>query len=31
MIFALGVGLPLGFLAAKWHGIWFDHLSSSDR
>jgi peptide/nickel transport system permease protein len=27
MIFALGVGLPLGFLAAKWHGSVFDHLS----
>ncbi len=27
MIFALGVGLPLGFLAAKWHGSAFDHLS----
>src|SRR6187551_1161486 len=27
MIFALGLGLPLGFLAAKWHGSAFDHLS----
>src|SRR5205807_5611933 len=27
MIFAIGIGLPLGFLAAKWHGSWFDHLS----
>jgi len=27
MIFALGVGLPLGFLAAKWYGSVFDHLS----
>jgi peptide/nickel transport system permease protein len=27
MIFALGVGLPLGFLAAKWYGSAFDHLS----
>src|ERR671922_363978 len=27
MIFAIGLGLPLGFLAAKWHGSWFDHLS----
>ena len=27
MIFALAVGLPLGFLAAKWYGSWFDHLS----
>src|SRR5215208_4616364 len=27
MIVALGVGIPLGFFAAKWHGSWFDHLS----
>jgi peptide/nickel transport system permease protein len=27
MIFALGLGLPLGFLAAKWYGSTFDHLS----
>jgi peptide/nickel transport system permease protein len=27
MIFALGVGLPLGFFAAKRHGGVFDHLS----
>ncbi|MBA3717164.1 MAG: ABC transporter permease [Actinobacteria bacterium] len=27
MIFAIGIGLPLGFLAAKWYGSWFDHLS----
>jgi peptide/nickel transport system permease protein len=27
MIFAIGVGLPLGFLAAKWYGSTFDHLS----
>jgi peptide/nickel transport system permease protein len=27
MIFAIGVGVPLGFLAAKWYGTWFDHLS----
>jgi peptide/nickel transport system permease protein len=27
MIFAIGIGIPLGFLAAKWYGSWFDHLS----
>ncbi len=27
MIFAIGLGIPLGFFAAKWHGSWFDHLS----
>jgi len=27
MIVAMGVGIPLGFFAAKWHGSWFDHLS----
>jgi len=27
MIFAIGLGLPLGFLAAKWYGSLFDHLS----
>ncbi|HEX9415182.1 MAG TPA: ABC transporter permease [Gaiellaceae bacterium] len=27
MIFAIGLGIPLGFLAAKWYGSWFDHLS----
>jgi peptide/nickel transport system permease protein len=27
MIFAIGVGMPLGFLAAKWYGSTFDHLS----
>ncbi len=27
MIFAMGVGIPLGFLAAKRHGSLFDHLS----
>jgi peptide/nickel transport system permease protein len=27
MIFALGFGIPLGFLAAKWYGSAFDHLS----
>jgi peptide/nickel transport system permease protein len=27
MIFAIGVGIPLGFFAAKWYGTWFDHLS----
>jgi peptide/nickel transport system permease protein len=27
MILAVFVGIPLGFLAAKWHGSWFDHLS----
>jgi peptide/nickel transport system permease protein len=27
MIFAIGVGMPLGFLAAKWYGSLFDHLS----
>jgi peptide/nickel transport system permease protein len=27
MIFAIGIGLPLGFLAAKWYGSLFDHLS----
>ncbi len=27
MLFAVGIGLPLGFLAAKWHGSAFDHLS----
>jgi peptide/nickel transport system permease protein len=26
-IFAVGLGIPLGFLAAKWHGSLFDHLS----
>jgi peptide/nickel transport system permease protein len=27
LIFAIGVGVPLGFLAAKWYGSLFDHLS----
>jgi len=27
MLFAIGLGIPLGFLAAKWYGSWFDHLS----
>jgi peptide/nickel transport system permease protein len=27
MVFAIGLGLPLGFLAAKRHGRWVDHLS----
>jgi len=27
MIFAIGLGIPLGFLAAKWYGSLFDHLS----
>jgi peptide/nickel transport system permease protein len=27
MIFAIGLGIPLGFLAAKWYRSWFDHLS----
>jgi peptide/nickel transport system permease protein len=27
LIFAIGVGMPLGFLAAKWYGSAFDHLS----
>src|SRR5581483_8479537 len=27
MIFAVGIGIPLGFLAAKYYGSWFDHLS----
>jgi peptide/nickel transport system permease protein len=27
LIFAIGLGVPLGFLAAKWYGSVFDHLS----
>jgi peptide/nickel transport system permease protein len=27
MIFAVGIGIPLGFLSAKWYGSWFDQLS----
>jgi peptide/nickel transport system permease protein len=27
LIFAIGIGVPLGFLAAKWYGSVFDHLS----
>src|SRR3989449_6515927 len=27
MIFAVGVGIPLGFFAAKWHGGVFDNLT----
>src|SRR6266542_4247657 len=27
MIFAVGLGIPLGFLAAKRHGSWIDHFS----
>jgi peptide/nickel transport system permease protein len=27
MIFAVGVGVPLGYLAARRHGTWVDHLS----
>ncbi len=27
MFVAVGLGIPLGFLAAKWYGSWFDHLS----
>jgi peptide/nickel transport system permease protein len=27
LIFAVGIGIPLGFFAAKWHGSLFDHLS----
>jgi peptide/nickel transport system permease protein len=27
MIFAVGIGIPLGFFAAKWYRSWFDHLS----
>jgi peptide/nickel transport system permease protein len=27
MVFSILVGVPLGFLAAKRHGGWFDHLS----
>ena len=27
MIFAVGIGIPLGFFAAKWYGSWFDQLS----
>src|SRR6266542_2566378 len=27
MIFAVGLGIPLGFLAAKWHGSLFDQVS----
>jgi peptide/nickel transport system permease protein len=27
MVFSVGVGIPLGFLAAKRYGSWIDHLS----
>ncbi|AWS42610.1 ABC transporter permease [Streptosporangium sp. 'caverna'] len=27
MIFAVGVGIPLGYFAARRHGSWLDHLS----
>ncbi|GGS55989.1 peptide ABC transporter permease [Planobispora rosea] len=27
MIFAVGVGVPLGYFAARRHGTWLDHLS----
>ena len=27
MIFAIGVGIPLGYFAAKYYGSWFDQLS----
>ena len=27
MIFAVGIGMPLGFFAAKYHGSFFDHFS----
>src|SRR5688572_28024867 len=27
MVFAIGLGIPLGFLAAKRYQTWFDHLS----
>jgi peptide/nickel transport system permease protein len=27
MVFSLGIGIPLGFLAAKKYGTWLDHLS----
>ena len=27
MIFAVGIGIPLGFVAAKKYGTWVDHLS----
>ncbi len=27
LIFAVGLGVPLGYLAARWHGTWLDNLS----